>query len=470
MKKFLIIIISACSLAACNKELSKLPENAKVDGNTIIDEKTARIALNGVYYRFANVQSDNNVTRAMPMEVYPEMFSGYLGYGYGEMDEERNIYSGGSDYFWQYSYDIINAANGVITRVEALPDNFFTGDGKNEILGQAKFLRAYATAKLLVYYSQWFDLSSKYGVLLREELVDLKNAPKARSTVAESYDFIFKDLDFAIANAPATGQNVYATKYAAMALKMRVLLCHGQPADYTEVMTLADQITGSGNYTLEASPKDIFYLKALTSKEVILGIAPQQNQESYYYNLSHQYYPGASSLYAAKQALIDLLNGDPRKSWLIGSPTDYFPEVSYFLKYIAEGASPTQISETAYAFRLTEVYLLKAEAIVRSGGSLGDAKTIIKDIMSRAGVTDFSSVDDASDSDQLLVELFKETVRSLVGEDGQDWMMLLRLPEATVQALRPTITDKIQYILPVPGLEFKYNSLFGDQNPGYQKF
>lgn len=470
MKNNIIILAVLLVTASCNKELGALPENAKVDGNTIINEQTARIALNGVYYQLANVDASDNVTNWGMQQRFPEMFSGYLGYGYGQLQEEINIYSNAGDYFWQFAYKIINAANGVITRVEALPDNYFTGNSKNEILGEAKFLRAYANARLLTYYAEWFDLSSSLGILIRDELVDLKNAQKARSNVADSYSFVFEDLDFAIANAPDETENVYASKYAAMALKMRVLMLHGQPGDYAEAITLADNIIDNGGYSLEANPKEIFYIKGLSSTEVILGIKPQQNQEKYYYNTSKQYYPGASALYAATSGLAELVAGDPRESWYIGPATPVFPGTFYFTKYIDDGTSPTTVSETAYPFRLTEVYLLKAEAIIRSGGDVDDAKTIIKDIMSRAGITDFDVIDNAADSDALLVELYKEIARNFVGEDGQSWAALLRLPEATVKQLRPTITNKLQYILPVPRAEFLNNQSFGEQNTGYQKF
>jgi hypothetical protein len=319
----------------------------------------------------------------------------------------------------------------------------------------------------LSFYAQWFDLSSAYGVLLREDFVTLANIAKKRSTVAESYASVLTDLDYAIANAPAINKNIYVTRYAAMALKMRVLMSHAETADYTTVISLADSIILNSSYTLENNTKDIFYTKALTSKEVILGIQPEQNQEAYYYNLSHQYYPGASGLYVAKDELKTLLQDDPRSSWIIGPVNAYGGY--YFLKYIAADNNPSIVSETAYAFRLSETYLLKAEAIVRSGGSLADARVILKTIMGHAGVTDFSSIDNATTQDEMLMQIYLEIVRNLVGEDGQEWMALLRFPLATVQQLRPTITDKIRYILPIPHIEFVSNPAIGDQNPGYQK-
>jgi hypothetical protein len=473
MKRIIYIMLGAVLVTgvACKKELGKLPENAKVDGNTILDQRTSEIALNGVYYRFANVDAADNVTKWFEHEVPPAMFAGYMGYGYGEDGAEKNNYANSSyaDSYWTSGYQIINAANGLIKGVSALEDKAFTGNRKKQILAEARFLRAYAHFKLLSYFGQWFDLSSPYGALIRDEFVTVGEISKARSSVKDSYTSILTDVDDAIANAPAENQSFYATRWAAMALKMRVLMSHAQAADYPLVTALADSIILNSKYTLEPQMKDIFYTKGLASKEVILGIKSQQNQESYYYVLGRQYWPGASSLYVAKTALKDLLSGDPRGAWMIGTANRYTPGTFYFLKYIQQGNSPTALTETAYAFRLTEVYLLKAEAIVRSGGSLADARTILKNIMGHAGVTDFTAADNANSVNELLKQLYLETARNMVGEDGQEWMSLLRLPTALILQLRPTLNDKIRYILPIPHAEFLNNPSIGPQNPGYQQ-
>jgi starch-binding outer membrane protein, SusD/RagB family len=473
MKRIIYIMFGAVMIAgvACKKELGKLPENAKVDGNTILDQRTSEIALNGVYYRFANVQAENNVTSWMEHEVPPAVFAGYMGYGYGADGAEINNYKGSmfTSIYWTTSYQTINAANGVIKGVTALDDKAFTGNRKKQILAEARFLRAYGHFKLLSYFGQWFDLNSPYGALLRDEFVTVGEIAKARSSVKDSYTSILSDLDEAIANAPADNKNIYASRWAAMALKMRVLLSHGQPADYPVVTALADTIILHSKYTLEPQMKDLFYVKGLTSPEVILGVQAQQNQESYYYVLSKQYWPGASSLYVAKTALKNLLANDPRGSWMVGSANPNADSTFYFLKYIQQGNKPTQLTETAYAIRLTEVYLLKAEAIVRGGGSLAAARDILKNIMAHAGVTNFSAVDNAVSVNDVLKQLYLETSRNLVGEDGQEWIALLRLPPALIQQLRPTANDKIKYILPIPHDEFLMNPAIGPQNPGYQQ-
>jgi len=472
--KYLTVGIILIVAQSCKKELSAPPKNAKVEGNTIIDQATSQIALNGAYYNFANA---TNIKTGWQMhQLTPAMFAGYLGYGFGSLPQEDNLTTSVSGTFWDESYRSLNGANGVIEGVNALADNKFTGNRKKELIAEAKFIRAYSHFKLLSYYAEWYKINSTQGVLLRDELSTLTNIIKKRSTVKESYDFILADLAEVITNGPAANPNHYATKWAAMALKMRVLMSRAAAGDYAEVISLADNIIQNGPYVLESSQQNLFRASGLASKEVILGIKPQALQPTDPYSKTNQYYPGASSLYVAKGALKDLYANDPRASWIIGTASPYAaysPNTFFFTKYNAQGVAPSAVSETDYVLRLTEVYLLKAEAVVRSGGSLATAKTLVHQIQEKAGIIattnsfHYLAVEAALTSDALLLQIYKETSKSMVAEDGSEWMALLRFPLAIVQQLKPTITSQIQYIIPVPSTEFVYNPQFGEQNTGY---
>jgi hypothetical protein len=94
MKKLLIYItISFMAMAfySCKKQLDALPKNAKVEGNVIVDQLTAQVALNGVYYDFANASSTS--TGWQVHEVFPASLAGYIesGYGYSNSDLNRNF-------------------------------------------------------------------------------------------------------------------------------------------------------------------------------------------------------------------------------------------------------------------------------------------------------------------------------------------------------------------------------------------
>ena len=470
--RYTALVMLIVASYACKKELGTLPKNAKVDANTILDPGTAQIALNGAYYRFANA----TVTKTgwQDHEIRPAMLAGYLGMYSSILPEEENRNDRTGISYWTEAYVLLNATNGVIKGVNALSDAQFTGSRKKEIIAEARFLRAYSHFKLLTFYGEWYKPESELGALLRDELSTLSNIPKKRSTVKESYDYILADLDEVIANGPTTAPTHYATKWAGMALKMRVLMCRGLTADYSTIISLANLLIQESPYKLEAIAEDVFHKNGLSSKEVILGIKPQANQERETYSRSAQYWPGASSLYVAKGPLKNIYANDPRESWMIGSAR---PRAGYFFftKYMKEGGVSSALTESYYALRLTEVYLLKAEAIVRSGGSLTDAKAVVHEIQSKSGITalanntSYLAVESANTPATLLVEIFNETVKSLIAEDGMEWLAMLRLPFDTIKSLKPTITNQAKYILPVPKDEFLYNPIFGEQNPGYSK-
>lgn len=456
------------SLTSCEKQLNALPSQSVVDETVVVDQNSAQVALNGAYYRLANagtVLAAQSTRWSSPNELAPAMMAGWMAYGFGPFPMQTHDHTPTNTGDWTYAYAILNAANGTIVGVESVDGSKFTENRKTEILAEARFLRAYAHFHLLSYFGVWFDLESPHGVLLRDKpLVFGGTNNQARSTVKDSYDFILQDIDYAIANAKTNNPVHYVNQAAAKALKMRVLMSRGQPADYTALISLANEIIANPRYALEPNLRDLFRTKGLTSSEVILGIAPYPTQRAR--NATYEFIQ--SAVYIATPAFKDLLENDPRTSWML-EPSTHPTVLSlntdpyHLVKY--KGTH----YEDAYVFRLTEVYLLKAEAIVRSGGMLNDAKTILKDIMSHAGVTDFSAVDGASSREDVLYQLYLEFSRNFVSENGADWFALLRLPLETVQSLRPTITSKTKYIFPIPAAEFQSNPGIGDQNPGYPK-
>lgn len=467
MKKYFTILIAVFAAAAgCKKKLDAPPNDALVQGNVITNQQTANTAVNGMYYRFAN--ASQVTTNWLPNQIQGSILTGYLDDGTNTLNEASNkLGTTGFNSEWGRNYTLINAANGIIDQVTPLSGDLFTNGRKEQILAEARFMRAFGHFRILSLMGQWFDINGPYGVLIQDKFITATNYQKARSNVKESYQFILGDLDYAIANAPATSSNVYVNKWSATVLKMRVLLNRGQGSDYADCAALGNTVISSGTYTLEAAAKDIFYTKGLTSKEVMLGIAPQAAQGAYYYNVSGNY-AKRSSYYVATAALNTLLAADPRKAWYIGN-TGANNKGFYFIKYIQPSLTPTQLSEVAYAMRLSEVYLMTAEATVRSGGSIAAAKTLLKAVMTAAGVTAFTAVDNAATPDDVLLQLYYEYVRNFVGEDYQAYFALLRFPLATVTGLRPTITSVQQYIYPIPRSEFLNNPALGDQNPGYTK-
>ncbi|SMC56578.1 RagB/SusD family nutrient uptake outer membrane protein [Pedobacter africanus] len=476
MKKivcYIMLLLTTISQYACKKDLNALPPQAKVEGNVIIDQKSAEVAMNGAYSRLAVVGTSlsvNSTTYSIYHEVTPAMYAGWMQYGFGQVPDYINaVTPAASATLWTPNYAILNAANGVVEGVNALADSKFTGTRKAEMLAEARFLRAYAHFNLLAYYSEWYNINSAYGVMLRKESLQLSNAAQARSNVKDSYDFILQDIDFAIANAADTRPNYYANKTAAKVLKMRVLMLRGQSADYGSIITLANEVMANTNYQLEASLKDLMQVKGLTSKEIILGITPFTSQVG----KRSRFEFIQSSVYLASPQFRKLLENDPRATWMLTKATTSTQASIRDSTYMSKFFGPKV--EESYVFRLSEVYLLKAEAIVRSGGNLADARTLVHQVQEKAGITalantvNYLAVENANTPALMLVEIYKEFSRNMVAEDGIEWLALLRLPFATVRQLRPTIIEQKQYILPIPLTEFQLNPTIGEQNPGYPR-
>lgn len=457
MKRILLYILAATAIVnfSCSSQLDELPKGVKVTENAITTAKSAEIALNGAYFRFADGGDDyygNPSNRFYSLnEITAGMLGGLVNYKYGgdpTYDNNIQYTSHTAESQWSYCYRIISAANAVLEGVVKLDDKLFDGNRKQEILSEAYFLRAYGHHKLLLHFGQYWDVNSKYGVLIRDKFVISTEIVKERSTVAESYNFILEDLKMAIANMPETNEKFYGTVWAAKLLKARVLINRGEGSDYTDVIGICDDVISNGGFTLEENVKDVF-TNGLASSEVILGIRPES--EAYY---KEDTYFGRK-YYTPQPYMIGLFENDPRGEWIFNADSSS----------VAKYQGPN--TEVCYVFRLTEAYLLKAEAIARSNGNLDDAKNVLKIVLAKAGVTDMAYIDNVTMKDEFLKEVYKEFAKNMSFENMHEWFALLRLPIEDVQAVKPGVESKNQYIFPIPKLEIDRNSAI-DQNPGYK--
>ncbi len=456
-------------VSACNKQLNVLPTTSRVDGNAITDLKSAQTVLNGVYYRFANADFDYNEVPVIKwysvQHDIPSSLSGLMVIPGGGDNFAEHTYTPADyrvDQIWKYGYNIVNAANGFLENIE--PVSLETSV-KQEMIAEAKFLRAFANTMLLLYYGEYADQSSNYGIILRDKAVQPGSINQPRTTVAQSYTSILADLDDAITHLPEeASEKYYTNKYAAMQLKARLLINRGAAGDYAEVLSLTNDLINASPFSLEPVLRDIFQRNGLNSPEVIMGVQPYPSQAEVFQNY-HYYHQEVTSDF-----FVDLLTDDPRNEWMYKmAMDDWYGDVPAFCKYYT--GDPNNIasdgfSEIGYAFRLTEAYLLRAEALTLSEGDLDEAKSLLKTVMTNAGITDFSEVDAATDTETLHLLIVKETMKNFIGESGLDWFAVRRLPFATVQGMLPTLVSPIQMILPVPLDEINENKE-AKQTPGY---
>lgn len=471
---FLCLLGLAVCLGACKKQLNVLPTTQEVDGNIIVDTRSAGIALNGVYYQFAASGTDVNgipSTRWVDYnEGMPSELSGLFTYpgGTSLSDLASHNYVSTSAYaaaMWSYGYAIVNAANGFLKNLA--PVGNIDDSTKREMVAEAKFLRAYANAYLLMYFGLYSDTTSPEGIILRDQFVSVNDLSLPRSTVAQSYDSIASDIDNAIPYLPGVNTTKAAANvWAAKLLMARVSINRGGAADYASVISLTNDIIQHSPYSLEPEVMDIFWSKAFNSNEVIMGVqpftAPQQSYKYYSYFQERNY--------VLTDSAVSFFQGDPREHRIYYKTT--LPTVGVkplFIKYYpgdTVSTAPVPLLEYSYAFRLTEAYLLQAEALAASGGDLNTAKSLLKTVMGHAGYSDFSAVDGETTAEGVRELVIGEEMKNFIGESGQDWLAARRLPFAVLQAWIPTLVSSTLLILPIPTTETYYNSQI-KQNFGY---
>jgi starch-binding outer membrane protein, SusD/RagB family len=478
----ILVLLAIGSLLGCKKQLDVFPTTSEVDGHVITDQQSAQTVLNGVYYRFADAGLDEHPNVPLPVnapfsittlstlwtdvnEVLPSELSGSLDLfepdsinGFSFNPGTTNV-----NYIWQYGYALVSAANGFIKN--ATPTTI-PATAKQQMLAEAKFLRAFGNSELLLYYGQFNDPTSPYGIILRDTFATTANIQLPRSTVAAAYTSILSDLDAAIEGLPILNTAIYyANASDAKLLEARLLMNRGAAGDYTRVIDLTMDIIANGPFALEDSLKDIFFTKGFNSQEVMLGIQPYSNESYKFQNyVSVKEYVGTDSL-------AGLLANDARSQWVYATIIGLYGTQKMVTKYYSgDPLNPVQtpLSTYCYAFRLSEAYLLEAEAITRSTGDLPTAKNLLITVMSHAGAgaQEMATVASAATPAALQLEIVKEYLRNFICENGTDWLALRRLPFATIQQLNPNIKDASRLILPIPSAELTLNKN-AIQNPGY---
>ncbi|TDE04643.1 RagB/SusD family nutrient uptake outer membrane protein [Flavobacterium hiemivividum] len=445
-----LIFAIAATITSCNIDDIK-PQNKLTTENTVRDEASAQMVLNGVY----------DLGREFDVSFFPlhlaalgnegtisGFMSGSKGFNVNEVPVDNvflgNLYNG--------HYKIINSCNFLIQELEAGKAIGISETKKGEMLAEAKFQRAFTHFNLLRYFGEFYNLNSTYGIVLKTTF-STKLEAKPRNTVAEVYKQIEDDLIFAAANGPVYVEHFYSGSLAAKALLSKVYLYEKK---FTEAATLAEEvINNSEGYALEDNYADIFS-NSFNSSEVIFApfTGPDNEGKTQMSQVNRTTY--SQSL----RTLADAQVGTSTNGSLSGAGSGYDPRFSFAYsnatkKSNGNGKYPflDQISSqgnTLYHLRLAEIYLVKAEAEARrTGGDLGNALGRLNEIRDRAGVTAKVLTTKAT----LLEDIRNEKLLELFFENGEGWFDIVRYHSQgnlTASAVKASLVSENQFVLPMP--------------------
>jgi hypothetical protein len=400
---------------------------------------------------------------------------------------------------WNLMYAGLNRANYILEFKDKTEFN-----GKEQIIAQAYFLRAYFT----------FELAKHFGnIPLKVETRDeVSRIADQRVIIGEQYDInrvgsisavyslIEEDLKEAIPSLPAEQSEIYkATKGAAQALLGKVYLYHGTfDADkFADAASAFADVIASPVYSLKTGDdyKNLFESSAENGSESVFeiqytGVEPAGwdciicSEGSYFPKFCGPRSPYDNSEFVTgwgfclpSQELYDLFDAndarrdvtfydlrDEQDSYSQGRDDTGLFNKKYIPRKIDEtaGSDPLNYANNYRSIRYADVLLMAAEAHAQSGGA--NAEDYLNQVRFRAYGD--NSHDYSSAEGDLLEAIYAERRKELAGE-GHRFFDLVRTNKAA--AAIPGFTANKNEVFPIPLIELELANAVErwGQNQGY---
>jgi hypothetical protein len=461
-----VVSLGALLTASCQKEtLDQAPQASLSAAGAIKDAATVNAATLGIYsgfqsgnywglryFAFADMYADNiNWVGTFPS--FAQIVNRQI------LPDNTELVS-----MWNSMYSTINRANTVIAAVPGITDPTLV---KDNALAEARVLRANVYFDLIRFWGGSRTGFNKVGgvgvpLILTPTLTEADAAPKTRATEAAVMGQVIADLDFAIGvstfgNTAATGR---VGKDYAKALRARVALYMG---DNTTALTYSNELIASGRYTLTpgATYKDIWANK--NTKESLWEIQYEPTNSN---SIAFFYYTTAtggrneiattSGLNTAHEA------GDLRQA-INATTTGGSATNLKTLKYTRVGTG----DDNVVMFRLSELYLIRAEARAQIGTDLVGALADVNVVRARAGL----AASAAATTADLMTAILRER-RIELAHEGHRFFDLKRtnLLATTLGAATFGITtadNTFRALWPIPQREVLTSGGIIAQNTGY---
>lgn len=206
--------IGLAGLTSCSDSWLETNSTQATEGNTLFaTTSNARLAINGLCRTMVQQHSyygqsfNGEGTMKLLYGEYPgeTFFFPYMAPGWSPlMNGESTITQSNSSvydsYPWYYYYMLVSGANAVIGRIDAAEG---TQEEKDFLKAEALTFRAYSFMRLVEIYCDPWHLSNNganSGIVLRlKEVVNAgEETDMPLSTMAQTYEQIYKDLDEAI--------------------------------------------------------------------------------------------------------------------------------------------------------------------------------------------------------------------------------------------------------------------------------
>ena len=487
--------------ASCEGLLDNPPRHNWEVGLAMSTYEKAEQAVNGIYPRFMigdYLNADLNVKLADR--------SGFLRYSANEYSMNYTQSNAPSS-AWSTAYSAINTCNLAINSIPGIADDLFpTGTRKTELIAEARLLRGWLHSIIMLNYCYWWesDMESPYGVIFRDQTSNVDNAYQPRLTVGESWTKIMEDIQFGIDNmSPEFATNRKVSQAFGKAYMAKLLLIRGastnNSADLTAAKTLVDGLLSSlpSGIVMESdmarlyadswdSKENIFvrYLEDNGTRTTNAGYWTEYGLGQMTQVLTPFLQPDGTEM-PQSQATVGLQYGlewfraDPR--WFIvtgkARKAETWDETYAWVwkKIYREGRVQGRIDGdekyATYYMRVPELYLIQAELIARTGGTMAQAIAPINTMRGKRTNPALPQVPVPAGLDEFYEILMQEYVKDLFLENGSEFWASIRIPkngktymEVAKEGNATFTYDRTKMQWPIPNAEITNNE-HAVQNP-----
>ncbi|GGN03936.1 hypothetical protein GCM10010967_43490 [Dyadobacter beijingensis] len=465
----------AMLLPSCDSDklLNPVPETSITGANAFQTPERILGLVNGIYKsaKGGNFYGGNYYTYS---EVRGEEFINRTSNTFTAFEAWNHTLNASSNFiagFWAQGYETINNANILIKGIGEHPGVVSETLAK-QYIAEAKFVRALSYFALVTAYARPFneDQGASKGLPLRLQAeTTTANNDLKRSTVAEIYAQIIKDLDEAEADLPLTYSSALlnttrAHRNTAIALKTRVYLNSGQ---YGKVVLEAKKIvSAAAPFTAATGVKhqlgnivEIFTTN-YTSTESILSV-PMTELDNVTGQTSFPYVINANSEYNLNPTGIW---GDTE--WRTADLRRTFARTASGVQFLTKYAKPSPFLDYLPILRYPEILLNYAEAAARTG-DLATGTALLKAVRNRSDAA-YEFPKEATGTQQALVAtILKERRIELLGEGFRSIDILRTRSPFPAKSGNGLIAPEVvpsqsNYVFPLPNTEIITNKALLD--------
>jgi len=399
----LIIIAFSSLFVSCGDEFLNEEPKHQIDLENFYSQPVdAEIGLTGAYSRIiSKSMMTNMVYISISADELTAGTSARSGIGSGD---DREL-SSSSNYGMAQAYTepIIGIANInlLLKKIVDIPDTRFNGNRKNEIMGEAYFLRGWAYYMLaMVYRDVQVQLEVPTSSLPQDNFLE-------KSAQVDVLKQAMSDLNKADSLLPTRLPNMSdhdvrgrGSKWAAKAFKARIHLWNN---DWASAFAECEDIISSNQFVMAERWITIF--AGENNDPEVIWQAQGQSREEYDFIGVYRWYCDANATQALPPFMVErkLTNAfdvpykDVRLEYSVraigrsGTSSNYGGRNVKHFKVpsgeVIQGSSDESRDKNTPLIRLAEVKLMMAEAIVQSNYTLGtkeDVLAILNELRARA--------------------------------------------------------------------------------------